>query len=303
VTVVLLSGGSGGAKLARGLYDVVGPELTVIGNTGDDIEIYDAHVSPDPDLITYWLADRIDDRGWGIAGDTFTAMDARRAAGEDVWFNLGDEDLAVCRERRRLLEAGAPPSEALARLTRSLGVTARVVPMCEEPVRTEIATGGRWTPLQEFLIRARGAAPIEDVRFVGTDRATVAPAARAALAAAAATAIVIGPSNPIISIGPILAVPGMREAIAAARAPCVAVSPIVGGQVLKGPTAAFLAWAGLTADSAGVAAGYGGLIDGFVADERVAGVPTLETGTLMDSRAARRRLAEETLSFAAGLAE
>jgi LPPG:FO 2-phospho-L-lactate transferase len=301
VTVVLLSGGSGGAKLARGLYDVVGAELTVIANTGDDIEIHGAHVSPDPDLITYWLADRIDDRGWGIAGDTFTAMDARRAAGEDVWFNLGDEDLAVCLERRRLLEAGAPPSEALARLTRSLGVTARVVPMCEEPVRTEIATEGRWTPLQDFLIRRRGAAPIEDVRFVGAGAATVAPDARAALAAAAA--IVIGPSNPIISIGPILAVPGMREAIAAARAPCVAVSPIVGGRVLKGPTAAFLAWAGRTADSAGVAAGYGGLIDGLVADVRVAGVPTLETDTLMDTPGARRRLAEETLSFAAGLAE
>ncbi len=301
MTVVLLSGGSGGAKLARGLYDVVGADLTVIANTGDDIEIHGAHVSPDPDLITYWLADRIDDRGWGVAGDTFTAMDARRAAGEDVWFNLGDQDLAVCVERRRLLAAGRRPTEALARLTRSLGVGARVLAMCEEQVRTEIDTGGRWIGLQEFLIRERGEAPIADVRFVGVDRAALAPDTAAAIAAA--EAILIGPSNPVISIGPILAVPGMRAALQSAAAPCVAVSPIVDGRVLKGPTAAFLAWAGRPTSAAGIVACFAGLIDGLVADERVEGIPTLETDTRMDGPADRRRLAGEVLSFAAGLAE
>src|SRR5436305_14363147 len=126
--VVVLAGGTGGAKLARGMLDVAGDDLVVVANTGDDIEIYGAHVSPDPDLITYWLADRIDARGWGIAGDTFAAMDRLRARGEDVWFNLGDEDLAICVERRRLLAGGVAPSVAPARLCRSLGVSARVLP-------------------------------------------------------------------------------------------------------------------------------------------------------------------------------
>ncbi|MGI8803939.1 MAG: 2-phospho-L-lactate transferase CofD family protein [Solirubrobacteraceae bacterium] len=301
MSVVLLSGGTGGAKLARGLYDLLGEELVVIANTGDDIEIYGAHVSPDPDLIAYWLADRIDDRGWGIAGDTFTAMERRRAAGEDVWFHLGDQDLAVSTRRHQLRAGGAPPSAALAELCASLGVSARVLPMSEQQVRTEIETGGDWLGLQEFLIRRRGEAPIGDVRYCGAGNASLTPAAGAAVAAAAA--IVIGPSNPIISIGPILAVPGMREALAAAPGPCVAVSPIVGGRVLKGPTAALMAWAGLPADTAGVAACYAGLIDGLVADEPAAGLPTLETDLLMEDAAGRRRLAEETLAFAAALAE
>ena len=301
--VVLLSGGTGGAKLARGLYDLLGADLTVIANTGDDIEIYGAHVSPDPDLIAYWLADRIDARGWGIAGDTFAEMDRLRADGVDVWFHLGDADLAICRERRRLLAAGAAPSEALAAMTRSLGLRARILPMSEQQVRTEIATGGRWRSLQEFLIRERGAAPIGGVRFSGAGDASLTPAA--AVAIAEADVIVIGPSNPIISIGPILAVPGMRAALAAARAPVVGVSPIVGGQVLKGPTAAFLAWAGQPVDAGGVAACYAGLIDGLVADEPVAaaGVRTLRTDTLMEDAAGRVRLARETLTFSSGLGE
>ncbi|MEA2299365.1 MAG: 2-phospho-L-lactate transferase [Solirubrobacteraceae bacterium] len=301
MSVVLLSGGSGGAKLARGLLDEVGDELTVIANTGDDIEIHGGHVSPDPDLITYWLADRIDDRGWGIAGDTFAVMDALRELGVEVWFNLGDRDLAVCLERRRLLAGGAGLTEALARLGRCLGLAARVLPMSEEPVRTEIRTGGGWVGVQDFLIRLAGAAPIEDVRFAGAADASPAPGVLAAIAGA--RAIILGPSNPIISIGPILAVPGIREAVAGAPAPVVAVSPIVGGRVLKGPTAAFLAWAGLDADAAGVAACYHGLIDGLVADEPAAGIPMLRTATRMDDPAARRRLARETLAFAGALAE
>ncbi|HEU0315878.1 MAG TPA: 2-phospho-L-lactate transferase CofD family protein, partial [Solirubrobacteraceae bacterium] len=197
---------------------------------------------------------------------------------------------------------GLSPTAALARLTDRLGVKARVLAMCEEQVRTEIqTTGGRWIGLQEFLIRERGEAPIADVRFAGADRAALAPDTAAAIATA--EAIVIGPSNPIISIGPILAVPGMREALRAAAAPCVAVSPIVGGRVLKGPTAAFLAWAGLPPGAAGIVAGYAGLIDGLVADERVDGIPTLETDILMDGPGGRRRLAAEALSFVAGLAE
>jgi LPPG:FO 2-phospho-L-lactate transferase len=301
VSVVLLSGGSGGAKLASGLYDVVGDELTVIANTGDDIEIYGTHVSPDPDLITYWLAGRIDDRGWGIAGDTFAVMDGLRDQGVDVWFNLGDRDLAVCVQRRRLLDDGVPLTETLARLGRSVGVSARVLPMSDQPVRTRVMIDRQWTPLQEWLIRGRGAGRVDDVEFVGAAQALATPAVLEAIAGAGL--IVIGPSNPVISIGPILAVAGIREAVVETGAPVVAVSPIVGGRVLKGPTAACLEWAGRSVDAAGVAASYDGLVDGLVADERVAGLPTLETDTLMADRDGRIRLAEATLGFGRALGE
>ncbi len=299
--VVLLSGGSGGAKLARGLYDVLGSQLTVIGNTGDDIEIYGAHVSPDPDLITYWLADRIDERGWGLRGDTFAVMDGLREQGVDVWFNLGDRDLAVCIERRRLLDAGVCLTETLGRLGRSVGVGARVLPMTDDAVRTRVCVEGEWTGLQKWLIRGRAAGRVENVEFVGAATSSATPAVVEAITMAAA--IVIGPSNPIISIGPILAVPGIREALLEAAAPVVAVSPIVGGKVLKGPTAACLEWAGLTVDAEGVAACYEGLLDGVVADQRLTGLPSVETDTLMADADGRRRLARETLGFVEALAQ
>ena len=298
---VVLAGGTGGAKLARGMLDVVGDELVVIVNTADDIEIHGAHVSPDPDLVTFWLADRIDDRGWGLRDDTFHVMDGLRALGEDVWFNLGDRDLAVCLRRSRRLAEGARLTEALAELAGALGVRARVLPMADAPVRTRVRAAGRWWPFQEFMIRRRGEGPIEDVELAGI--ADAAPAPETLDAIADAQAIVIGPSNPVISIGPILAVPGMREALAAARAPVVAVSPIVDGRVLKGPTAAFLSHAGQTMDAPGIAATYGDLLDGLVTDERAElPVPSLVTSTLMDEPAGRRRVAAETLAFARALA-
>jgi LPPG:FO 2-phospho-L-lactate transferase len=296
VTVVLLSGGTGGAKLARGLYELLGERLAVIANTGDDIEIYGAHVSPDPDLITFWLTDRIDARGWGIDGDSFNAMEMFAALGHEIWFALGDRDLALCLERRRLLESGLTASETQAQLTRALGVSAAVIPMSDERVRTQIQSDGRTLSLHEFLIGARGAAPIDDVRFEGAAQASASPAALAALDGA--EAIVIGPSNPIISIGPILAIESIRAAIAAASAPVIAVSPIVGGAVLKGPTAACLAWAGASADAAGIAGHYGELIDAIVADEPVAGVRSLRCEVSMASAGERRGLAERTLAFA-----
>ena len=296
MSVALLSGGTGGAKLARGLYELLGEELAVIANTGDDLEIYGAHVSPDPDLVSFWLADRIDERGWGIDGDSFNAMEMFAQLGHEIWFSLGDRDLALCLERRRLLESGLSMSEAQAELTRGLGISAAVIPMSDEPVRTTIRSGARTLSLHEFLIGERGAAPIDDVRFEGAERASAAPAALAALAAA--SAIVIGPSNPIISIGPILAIDQIRAAIEAATVPVVAVSPIVGGKVLKGPTAACLAWAGHSADAAGVAAHYGGLIDAIVADEPVPGVRSYECDTWMGGSTARRELARQTLELA-----
>ncbi|MGH2841184.1 MAG: 2-phospho-L-lactate transferase [Solirubrobacteraceae bacterium] len=298
--VVVLAGGTGGAKLARGMLDVVGDELTVIANTADDVEIYGAHVSPDPDLCTFWLVDRIDERGWGLRDDTFAVMDGLREVGVDVWFNLGDRDLAIGLERARRLHDGARLTDALTELGTALGSPARVLPMCDEPVRTWVKARGEWTPFQEFMIRARGAGPVDDVQLRGADAASASPEALASIAAA--RAIVIGPSNPVISIGPILAVAGMREAVTASPAPVVAVSPIVDGGVLKGPTEPFMRWAGLALDASGIAAWYEGLLDGLVADEPCAALPMLQIDTLMSDAAGRRRVAAETLRFAEGLA-
>jgi LPPG:FO 2-phospho-L-lactate transferase len=299
VSVVLLSGGTGGAKLARGCYEIIGDELAVIANTGDDIEIYGAYVSPDPDLVSYWLADRIDERGWGIDGDTFGAMEMLRELGTEVWFQLGDRDLGFCLARTRLLAEGQSLSEAHGTLTRALGVSARVIPMSDDPVRTTIRSGEQTLTLQEFLIAHGGALPIDDIKFEGAIAASASPGALEVLEAA--RAIIVGPSNPILSIGPILAVDAIREAIEASPAPVIAVSPIVGGKVLKGPTDACLAWAGETADAAGVARHYGPLIDAIVADEPVEGVRSYACDTWMGGSTARRQLAAHTLELADAL--
>src|SRR5919197_1959839 len=157
--VVVLAGGTGGAMLARGMLDVAGDELVVIANTGDDVEMHGGHVSPDPDLVTFWLADVIDDRGWGLRDDTFAVMDALRALGDEVWFNLGDRDLAWCLRRARRMAEGATPTQALAEAVAALGVRARVLPMTDAPVRTLVLSGGDWRPFQEFMVRERGAGP------------------------------------------------------------------------------------------------------------------------------------------------
>jgi LPPG:FO 2-phospho-L-lactate transferase len=300
--VVVLAGGTGGAKLARGMLDVLGPQrLSVIANTGDDIEIYGAYVSPDPDLVSFWLADLIDERGWGLQGDTFFVMDALRAIGSDVWFNLGDRDLAWCIERSRMRSEGFSPTAAHERLAASIGLRARVLPMSEDPVHTWVRTPAGWRSFQEFMIRDRAAGPVEGLEFRGAEQAR--PSERALQAIAAAETIVIGPSNPLASIAPILAVPGMREALAAAAAPVVAVSPIVGGEVLKGPTEAFMAFAALECSARGVADFYGDLLDGIVADEDAGPrVPALRTSTRMDDAQSRESLARETLAFAQALA-
>lgn len=299
--VVVLTGGTGGAKLTRGLSDVVGPErLAAIVNTGDDIEIYGAHVSPDPDLVSFWLANTIDERGWGLRDDTFAVMDGLRALGEEVWFNLGDRDLAWCMQRSRLLGEGFTPTQALARLNEAIGVRAAVLPMSDQPVHTWVRTGADgWSPFQEFMIRQRAEGLVEGVEYRGADQAL--PSEEVLAAIAQASVIVIGPSNPIVSIAPILAVPGIHEALMEAKAPIVAVSPIVGGEVLKGPTASFMAFAALDLSASGVADFYGELLHGVVADEPVDGVPTLQCDTRMDDSDARRRVAEQTLSFAHAL--
>jgi LPPG:FO 2-phospho-L-lactate transferase len=297
--VVVLAGGTGGAKLARGMLDVAGEELVVIANTGDDLEAHGGYVSPDPDLVTFWLADRVDERGWGLHDDTFRVMEALRELGEDVWFNLGDRDLAVCLARARRLAAGATLTAAANELRRAFGVPARVLPMSDEPVRTWVRARGQWSDLQTWLIRRRAEGPIEEVEFRGA--ADAEPSAQVLEALATARAVIVGPSNPVISIGPILAVTGMRDALRACPGPVVAVSPLVAGRSLKGPTGAFLAWAGQPLSSDGIAAHYDGLLDGLVADERADALPTLETDVAMPDAAGRRRVAREALDFALAL--
>jgi LPPG:FO 2-phospho-L-lactate transferase len=298
--VVVLAGGSGGAKLARGMLDVTGPDdLVVIANTGDDLEIYGAYVSPDPDLVTFWLADQIDDRGWGLLDDTFKVMDGLRQLGVEVWFNLGDRDLAVGLERARLLAAGARLTDAHAAIAAAFGVGARVLPMSDDPVRTRILAHGRWWPFQEFMIKARAEGPVDALTFRGASSARPTPEALQAIATA--RAVVIGPSNPVISIGPILAIRGLRDALTETAASVVAVSPIVRGGVLKPATMPFMQWAGHELTASGIAGFYGGLLDGLVADEHTDAVPVRRTDMLMADSDGQRRLAEEALAFALGL--
>jgi len=299
--VVVLAGGTGGARLARGLLDVAGDELVVVANTGDDLEIHGGHVSPDPDLVTFWLADRIDERGWGLRGDSFHVMDGLRELGDDVWFNLGDRDLALCLRRARRLADGARLTEAIDEARRALGIRASVLPATDDPVRTFVRARGAWHPFQAFMIRERAEGPIEGVEYRGAAAAEPAPEALEAIAAA--RAVIVGPSNPVLSIAPMLAVPGLRDALAETPAPVVAVSPLVHGAVRKGPTAACMAWAGHSLDSDGVVAAYDGLLDGLVADERAGGIPTLQTEVRLDSAGERRRVADEAIAFASALGD
>jgi LPPG:FO 2-phospho-L-lactate transferase len=282
------------------MLEIVGPErLSVIANTGDDIEIYGARVSPDPDLIAFWLADLIDERGWGLAGDTFEVMDGLRKLGVDIWFNLGDRDLAWCIERARMLAQGMRPTQAHAELCARVGIAAQVLPMCDTPLRTLVNGIG----LQEFMIRQQGQGPVRGVRFETEQPPSASPEVRAALAGA--EAVILGPSNPVISIWPILTAIG--EDLAATAVPVVCVSPVVAGQIVKGPTAACLQAYGHPASSTGVLAFYEqvapGLLDGILCDEPIAAdLPSLQTEMLMEGAPGRARLAQSALAFARTLA-
>ena len=287
--VAVLAGGTGGAKLAAGLAELT--DVAVIANTGDDIDIYGVHVSPDPDLVTWWLAGIIDERGWGIAGDTFEEMKRQ----DDPWFQLGDRDLELCRLRTDALRTSRL-TEAHAKVVKAVGVKHRVLPMSDDPVRTHVRTPSGLRPLQEFLIVDRCAGPIEEVVLEGIDAARPTPEVAEALATA--DTIVIGPSNPVISIGPILAVPGIRAAMRDAPAPVIAISPFVGGHGIKGPTDDFCRSAGIALSAQGIADYYGDAIDGVVADEPVEGIPALVTDTLMTDTARREELARKILDFA-----
>jgi LPPG:FO 2-phospho-L-lactate transferase len=300
--VALLAGGTGGAKLAAGMQEELGADLTVIANTGDDIETLGVHVSPDPDLITYWLSGEIDtERGWGLRDDTFRVVERMSEVGAPNWFSLGDRDLAACLYRREFLASGGRLTDAQAQIARGLGVRAQVLPMSDQSVRTKVLTEAGRRDLQEYLILDGGRPEVIGVELEGIAEAQ--PTSEVVNALRAADAIVIGPSNPVISIGPILALPGMREAIADASAPVLAVSPYVAGKIVKGPTDKFMAALGRPSTAAGVASLYAGLIDAMVVDEGdpdppPAEIPTLATATLMDGATGRLRLARAVLDYA-----
>jgi LPPG:FO 2-phospho-L-lactate transferase len=303
--VVVLAGGTGGAKLGAGLQDLVGDELAVIANTGDDTEVHGLLVCPDPDLCTYWLAGQIDEeRGWGIRDDTKVVHERLEQLGAPGWFTLSDRDLATCLYRTHFIAEGGTLTAAQRQIARALGVSASVLPMSEDRVRTRVLTPAGWRQLQEFLILDHAEAPIEAVELEGIARAR--PSAEVLAAVAEAEVVIVGPSNPVISIGPILSVPGMREAIAAAPGPVVAVSPFVAGRAVKGPTDAFVAAVGRPVSAAGVASLYTGLLDGMVVDEGdpepgPGDLAVLRCPTLMEGSAGRRALAERVLEFARDL--
>lgn len=308
-TCVALSGGVGGAKLALGLSKTLAPEhLNIIVNTGDDFEHLGLTICPDLDTLTYTLAGLNNtETGWGRMGETWTFMDALKALGGEAWFQLGDGDLATHVERTRRLSAGESLSAVTTALTAQLGIEVAIMPMSDDPVRTYVDTADGALAFQHYFVRDQCAPVVTGFEFRDVDAASPSPAALAALADPALGAVVICPSNPFISIDPILAVPGLRAAIKAAAAPVIAVSPIVGGRAIKGPTAKMMVELGITQSAASVARHYRGLIDGFVLDSedeatgdeiRALGMDVLTTNTVMQSLEDRVSLAADVLEFA-----
>ncbi|HEY8446617.1 MAG TPA: 2-phospho-L-lactate transferase [Thermomicrobiales bacterium] len=308
--IVALAGGVGGAKLAQGLAMALPPgELTAIVNTADDFDLYGLRICPDLDTVLYTLAGLANPvTGWGIAGDTQHALGAMARLGRDTWFVLGDQDLATHILRTERLRAGATLTEVTAEFAAALGVATRLLPMSNDPVATMVETPDGPLEFQEYFVRRRQQDEVRGIVFQGIEQARPNPQALEAIAAA--EVIVICPSNPLVSVGPILALNGMREALRAATAPIVAVSPIIGGRAVKGPADRMLASLGHESSAAGVAALYGDLLDGYVLDqvdaeqaERIEarGPRVLVTRTLMGDAADRRRLAEEVLAFGRSL--
>ena len=300
--VTCLSGGVGGAKLAAGLHDVVGPgELTVIGNVGDDLEVLGLHVSPDLDSVLYALAGLKDEeRGWGRAGETWRTLESARAWGGEDWFLLGDLDLGLHLVRSQALRDGAPLSEVTRRLSRAAGVASRLLPATDDELRTRVTTPAGTFSLQEWFVGRRHEDDVDAVAYVGADAAAPAPGVVEAIAAA--DALVLAPSNPYVSLGPILAIAAIRAAIEERTVPSVAVSPLIGGRAVKGPLDRMLTRMAGGTTPAHVAARYEGLIDVLVVDRAdapaEAGVPLVVTETLMADRASARRLAETVLEAA-----
>lgn len=306
--VVALAGGVGAARFLRGLVRVVAPEeITTIVNTGDDREFYGVHVSPDLDIVTYTLAGRVDrKRGFGLEGDSFAVVEALADLGHEPWFRLGDRDFATCQHRTLRLREGAGLSAVTDEIRRAFGVGVRILPMSEAPCPTIVERrGGRRVHFEEYMVRDGAPDDVEGVDLSAAHRAKPGPGVLEALASA--SAILVCPSNPVVSIGPILAVPRVREALVASKAKVVAVSPIVGGAPIKGPADRLLRGLGVEVSARGVASFYSEWIDGFVIDERDAGqvgdvealdLETRVLDTLMRDAGIAARVAEAALSLA-----
>ncbi len=308
--ITALCGGVGGSKLALGLYRTVPhDELTLIVNTADDLEFCGLHVSPDLDTVIYTLAGLSrQDVGWGIEGDTFEALGMLRRYGGPSWFQVGDRDLATDLYRTNELRQGRALTDVTADIARCLGVQARVLPMTDAPVATRLQAGEEWIDFQDYFVRRRHQDPVQAIRYDGI---TAAPAAGEVIEAIeSAEVIVLVNSNPALSIFPILATPGINDAVVAASAPCVAVSPMVGHDSVSGPAGVLMALLGQEATATGVASVYLGVIDGIVIDRQDAaqapgiealGPRVLVTDVIMRTLEDRERLATETVSFARGL--
>ena len=307
--VLAISGGVGGAKLALGLSRLLGPDqLTIAVNTGDDERFHGLHVSPDVDTVVYALAELTNpEAGWGVAGDTFRSLEALGRLGGETWFRLGDLDLAMHLRRTELLAAGRTLTEATREICDALGVRHPIVPMSDAPVRTVAQTERGDMAFQEYFVRHACEPRITGVRFAGAENAHPSPALSQALADA--DAIVFCPSNPLVSVGPVLAVPGVRDAVERFAGPRIAVSPIVGGRALKGPAAKMMAELGEEVNNAGVARRYAGLVDVLVLDESdAAEAPSVEAlgitahvaPTIMNADADKTALAREVLALALG---
>lgn len=305
--IVVIAGGTGAAKLLRGLAACVDPaRLTIIGNTGDDTEVWGLHVSPDLDTVMYALAGTLDAaRGWGVADETFHCLRAMGGHGVDTWFSLGDRDLATHLVRTRALREGHTLSEVTATLARALGVSVRLRPMSDDPVRTRLRTPAGWLSFQEYFVREKALVDVLEVVYDGADVARPAPGVLAAIAGA--EAVIVCPSNPVTSLGPVLAVPGIAQALAATRAPVVAVSPIVGSAAVSGPAARLMRARGLDVSPAGVAAAYAPWLRHLLIDVRDAasaaalaklGVHAVVTDIVMTDRASERALAAQALAAA-----
>jgi len=299
VNVAVLAGGLGGSRFARALTETLAPsDVTVVGNVGDDLEVAGLRVSPDLDTILYTLAGVLDEeKGWGRAAETWNARDAATELGEETWFQLGDRDLGLHLARTEALRRGEPLSAVTTRLARVFGIEATLLPATDDRLRTWIATPAGEFTFQEWFVRRQHRDEVDDVRFEGAEQAAAAPGVLTALGAA--DLIAIAPSNPFVSIGPILAVAEIREALEQRRVPAVAVSPLIGGRTVRGPADRMLARLAGGTGPAHVTRCYQGLIDALVIDEadadEEAGIRTIVTRTLMSDADARRRLAEAVL--------
>jgi LPPG:FO 2-phospho-L-lactate transferase len=310
MSVVALAGGVGGARLAEGLAAVLPPgELTVVVNTGDDFEHLGFRISPDIDTVVYTLSGiNNQELGWGLAGETWNCMAGLERLGGETWFKLGDGDIATHIERTRRLRTETL-SQVTADFAARLGIRQRIVPMSDYPVQTMVETDVGLLPFQEYFVKLRCEPRVERLAFSNLDRASPSQGFIEAMNAPDLKAIIICPSNPFLSVLPILALAGVRDMLDRRSVPTVAVSPIVGGKAIKGPAAKIMAELGIAVSCAGVAEFYGPLLDGLVVDQidaglaaEIAGPAVLATDSIMRNAADRRRLAAETLAFAERLA-